>query len=333
MIKNKLIAVLAVLLAGTFFGVANVSADLDDMDSVMTISPPKQKIVLVPGETFEGVIRVSNSAHAKGDLHYSASIGSFGLGKDEEGNIDYNDTDVDTVTSYNQMMNWITLGKESGTVEPNGTDVVPFTISVPSDAPAGGQYATIIFQDDSGNGTTGDGNVSIESVVRFASSIIAEVAGETRDEGAILENSIPSFIFNNKLSATSTVRNDGNVHTDASYVLQVWPLFGDEEIECIDKTKPVSDKVEMTLPGTDEKVMASTSLIMPETERYHVEECNLPMIGIFRAKQTVNIFGETSVAEKTVFVCPLWLLFIIVFAIVLIIIWLVMRAKSGSKRD
>ena len=314
MIKNKLIAVLAVLLAGTFFGVANVSADLDGMDSVMTISPPKQKIVLVPGETFEGVIRVSNSAHAKGDQHYSASIGSFGLGKDEEGNIDYNDTDVDTVTSYNQMMNWITLGKESGTVEPNGTDVVPFTINVPSDAPAGGQYATIIFQDDSGNGTTGDGNVSIESVVRFASSIIAEVAGETRDEGAILENSIPSFIFNNKLSATSTVRNDGNVHTDASYTLQVWPLFGDEEI-CTNEEEP------------------STSLIMPETERYHVEECNLPMIGIFRAKQTVNIFGETSVAEKTVFVCPLWLLFIIVFAIVLIIIWLVMRAKSGSKRD
>ena len=314
MIKNKLIAVLAVLLAGTFFGVANVSADLDDMDSVMTVSPPKQKIVLVPGETFEGVIRVSNSAHAKGDLHYSATIGSFGLGKDEEGNIDYNDTDVDTVTSYNQMMNWITLGKESGTVEPNGTDVVPFTINVPADAPAGGQYATILFQDDSGNGRASDGNVSIESVVRFASSIIAEVSGETRDEGAILENSIPSFIFNNKLSATSTVRNDGNVHTDASYVLQVWPLFGDEEI-CTNEEEP------------------STSLIMPETERYHVEECNLPMIGIFRAKQTVNIFGETSVAEKTVFVCPLWLLFIIVFAIVLIIIWLVMRAKSGSKRD
>ncbi len=314
MIKNKLIAVLAVLLAGTFLGVANVSADLDDMDSVMTVSPPKQKIVLVPGETFEGVIRVSNSAHAKGDLHYSATIGSFGLGKDEEGNIDYNDTDVDTVTSYNQMMNWITLGKESGTVEPNGTDVVPFTINVPADAPAGGQYATIIFQDDSGNGTTGGGNVSIESIVRFASSIIAEVTGETRSEGAILENSIPSFIFNNKLSATSTVRNDGNVHTDASYILQVWPLFGDEEI-CTNEEEP------------------STSLIMPETERYHVEECNLPMIGIFRAKQTVNIFGETSVAEKTVFVCPLWLLFIIVFAIVLIIIWLVMRAKSGSKRD
>ena len=295
-------------LGGLLFSIVNVSAVDEEMNTRMTISPPQQKIVLVPGETFEGTIRVSNSGEAKNDLKYSVTIGSFGLGKDENGNVDYNDTDTDTITAYNQMMEWITLGKESGVVAPNEIDVVPFTIDVPLDAPAGGQYATIIFQDDTEN-NEGGGNVTIRNVLRFAASIFAEVAGETRDEGIITENNIPSFILNNKLSAGSTVKNNGNVHTDASYVLQVWPLFGDEEI-CTNEEEP------------------ATSLIMPETSRYHVEECNLPVIGIFRAKQTIKIFGETSEMEKMVIVCPLWLLFIIIFAIILLVMRIIMQVKS-----
>ena len=320
MIKNKIITVLAVMLVGILFGVVNVSAADVELDTTMTISPPKQRIVLVPGETFEGTIRVSNSVESKKDLEYSVSIGSFGLGKDENGNIDYNDTDTDTITAYNEMMQWITLGKESGTVAPNTTDVVPFTINVPADAPAGGQYATIIVQNDTKSDTSTEGNVAIENVIRFASIIYAEVAGQTRDEGVIVENNIPSFIFSDKLSGTSMVKNDGNVHTDASFVLQVWPLFSDEEI-CTNEEKP------------------STSMIMPESERLHVESCSDPNtgeevslpIGIYRAKQTVKIFGETSVAERTVFVCPLWLLFLIIFVIALIIIWLVTRTKANKK--
>ncbi len=310
MLKNKLIVALVALLGGLFLSGMNVFAEgFDDMNSVMTISPPEQRIVLIPGEVFEGTIKVSNPANSKHDLKYSVIVGSFNLGKDENGEVDYNDTDTETITGYNQIMDWIVLGKESGTVAPNTTDTVPFTIVVPEDAPAGGQYATIIIQDDSESEDEGGGNVAIQNVVRFASKIFAEVAGETDETGLIIENSIPSFSFSNVLSTTAEVKNEGNVHTYAEFVLQVWPLFSDEEI-CTNEEEP------------------NKSLIMPDTERLHVEECNLPAIGIFRAKQTVKIFGETSVVEKTVFICPLWLLFIIIFAITMFIMWLVVRAKS-----
>lgn len=310
MIKKLKILLAVVLLGGLFFNGVNVSAvDTGNMSHIMTISPPRQKMILMPGEVYEGSINIANSANATTDLKYSVIIGSFNLREDEEGNTDYNYTDVDTITSYNQIMDWITLEKTSGTVEPNGMDTLSYTITVPEDAPAGGQYASIVFQDDTGKDEENSGNVMIENVVQFASHIIAEVAGETRDEGAIIENNIPAFILSNKLSAMATVRNNGNVHTDATFVLQVWPLFSDEEI-CTNEEEPTE------------------SLIMPETERLHVEECNLPSIGIFRAKQTVKIFGETSVVEKTVFICPLWLLFIIIFAIIMFIMWLVVRAKS-----
>lgn len=314
MLKHKILAGFAVVLVGLLFGVMDVFAVDGDLGVVMTVSPPQQKIVLVPGETFEGTIQVSNSANAEKNLEYSVTIGSFGLDKDENGNTDYNSTDVDTVTSYNQMMEWIELGKDRGSVAPNSTDTIPFTITVPEDAPAGGQYATIIVQNDTkGDGET-EGNVTIQNIVRFAASIMAEVAGETRNEGEIIENTIPAFLFNNKLSTTATVKNNGNVHTDASYILQVWPLIGDEEI-CTNEEEPTMETV------------------MPDTERLHAEECNLPAVGIFRAKQTVKIFGETSVVEKTVIVCPLWLLFIIIFAIVALVIWAVMKSRARKGRS
>ncbi len=315
MLKHKIMTGLAVVLVGLSFSVMNTSAMGEDGSIVMTISPPRQDIVLVPGEVYEGTLRVSNSVNASKDLKYSVTIGSYGLDKDENGKANYDSTDISTVTEYNQIMEWIKLGKDHGSVAPNTTDTIPFTITVPEDAPAGGQYATIIVQDDTERDSEADKSIVIEDVVRFAATILAEVAGETRNEGAILENNIPAFMLNNKLAATSTVQNSGNVHTKASYVLQVWPLIGDEEL-CTNEENPTEHTV------------------MPGTERMNTEEwCDtLPMVGIFRVKQTVKIFGETSVAERVVVVCPLWLLFIIIFALVSLVIWIVMKSRARKTR-
>ena len=310
---SKIVAVLSVLLF-PFVGMSNTFADMDGMDTVMTISPPSQRIVLTPGEDFNGSVTVSSSSTAKNGLKYSVTVGAFSLGTDEDGNVDYNDVDVDTVTGYNQIMEWIELKKEQGEVEIGGTDTIPFTIHVPENAPAGGQYATIIVQNDTGLDNTGGKGVSIESKVRFASNIFAEVTGDTEAKGSIIENNIPSFILSNQLSATSVVKNDGNVHTDADYILQVWPLFGDEELYT-NEEKP------------------DTNLVMPGTERYQSKTVTTPSIGVFRVKQTIKVFGETSVVEKTVIVCPLWLLFIILFVIIGLIIWVFMKYKKKSKRN
>lgn len=279
--------------------------------SSLTVSPPNQEIILMPGETYEGTITVSNSNEAENDLVYSVSVGPFSQKKSEDSKDDYGTVDTETKTAYNQMMDWIVLGKEGGVVTPNSSDTIPFSIVVPEDVPAGGQYATINVQDDTKRGGN-DGNVTIESKTRIASIIYAEVAGETREEGVIYENSVPSFLMNNTLEATSMVRNNGNVHTSAEYVLQVWPLFSGEEI-CTNEEKP------------------GTSLIMPETERYHAESCNLPAVGIFRAKQTVKIFGETSIVEKMIIVCPIWLLFIIIFVVFALIFYFVAKVKAREK--
>lgn len=311
-IKNVLIAVFVPF--ATILGANNAFADFTGMDSVMTISPPSQRVVLVPGEDYEGSISVSSSSTSKNDLEYSVTVESFSYAKDDEGKANYEDVDTETVTGYNQIIDWIELKKDKGVVAKGETDVVPFVIHVPENAPAGGQYATIIVQDDTEMRSTGDAGVVIESTIRFASNLIAYVTGETIDKGAILENNIPSFLLNNQLTTSSLVKNEGNVHTDAEYTLQVWPLFSDEEICTNEENK-------------------ETSLIMPDTERYHNQTCNLPSVGIFKAKQTVSIFGETSIAERTIIVCPIWLLFLIMFGVIALVIWVVLKMRGGKRRS
>ena len=282
--------------------------------NTMTVSPPTQKVILMPGETYTDSLTVSNSSNSDRDLKYEVKVGSFSQTKEgSEHGDDYGTVDVVSESNYNQIMNWITLGKESGTVAPGQNVDVPYTIDVPENAPAGGQYATIIILDKTTSGT-GEGNIILDDEYQFASIIYAEVAGETKTNGEILENNIPAFMFDGPLEATSMVKNNGNVHTEAEYTLQVWSVFGGDEI-CTNEEKP------------------ETSLILPETERYHVQKCEkIPSIGIFKVKQVVKIFGETSTLEKVVIVCPLWLLFVIIFVIASLIIWLVMRSRSRKKQ-
>lgn len=309
--RFKILMLLAGVLLCGVRGAGEVFAD-DAPNSTMTVSPTYQKIVLIPGEKYRGTILVSNVDGAQQDLQYGAFVGSFSQSGSEESVDDYENVDTVAQSSYNQIMDWIVLDKDSGSVAPNSSEALGFTINVPENAPAGGQYATIIVRNDTGNTVDNVGNVAIQNVFQFASIIYAEVAGETREEGKIIDNSIPGFIMSSPLETTTMVENDGNVHTDAKYTLQVWPLFSDEEI-CTNEENP------------------KTGLILPETRKYVKQSCNLPMVGIFRAKQVVKIFGETSIVEKTVFVCPLWLLFVILFVIIALIFFFVARARAHKK--
>ncbi len=309
--KLKILAPAIVMVLGFYTTFTKVFAE-GVSSSVLSVSPPNQQIILMPGETYHGSILVSTPNNAEGNLDYSVSIGSFSQYKTDDSKDDYGGASSDIITSYNQIMDWISLEKTSGSVAPNTSEKVPFTIKVPADAPAGGQYATIIVKNETKINNSSNGNVSIQNVAQLASIIYAEVTGETRKEATITDNNIPSFLTNSKLEATSMVKNNGNIHASASYTLQVWPLFSDEEI-CTNEEK------------------AEASLILPGTERYHVQSCDLPAFGIFRTKQVVKIFGEISEIEKTIIICPIWLMVLILAIIVVIIVVIIAFIKKHKK--
>lgn len=275
----------------------------------IALSPTSQRIVLIPGETYRGGFSVVNPAGSESDLNYLVTVASFSQSGAINSKDDYGEVDFDTKTDANSIVDWTTLANPTGVVAPNDEEVVSYIIDVPEDAPAGGQYMALLVRENPEFQNLNDGSMGVNEVMQMAFVVYAEVAGETVKTGEILENNVPAFLFNNELNATSLVRNGGNIHTDASYVLQVWPMFSDEEV-CTNEENP------------------TTEFLMPDTRRYHTETCKLPAVGLFRAKQTVSIFGETSVVEKTIIVCPLWMLFVIVFIVVALIVWAVTMRKK-----
>lgn len=305
---------LVVMVTLTWFIMFSGAVSADDAPKTsLTISPMSQKIILTPGETYEGTIKVIGSSMATGTVNYTAEVGAYTPIADN-GKDSYGGADVVTKTNHTLMKDWTTLDKASGELQPNETEILTYKIQVPKDAPAGAQYISILVYNSTPKDESNKDGINIDSKFQFASIVYANVAGETVEKGAITENSMPTILTSNKLEATSMVRNNGNVYTNAEYILQVWPLFSDEEI-CTNEES--ADEV----------------IVLPDTDRYHVQTCNLPMVGIFKAKQLVKIFGEESVLEKTIVVCPLWLMLIVVFAIVGIIVWIVIRVRMRKKAE
>lgn len=275
------------------------------------LSPMSQRVILTPGETYKGSLTVANPATATEDFNYLVTVAPFYPAKLNDGLDDYGTVTYTEKTNANMIVDWTKVDNPEGTLTPNEERAITFSIKVPDTAPAGGQYLALLVRENPKIKTEED-SMSVTEVMQMAHVIYADVAGETVKTGEILENNLPSFLMTNELKATARVKNTGNIHTDAEFILQVWPMFSDEEI-CTNEED------------------ASMNLIVPDTERYHVETCKLPFVGVFRAKQTVRIFGEESVVEKTILVCPLWLLFIVVLAIVALVIWVVVRAKTRKK--
>lgn len=276
-------------------------------DGAISISPLTQRLILNPGDTYRGSFKVVNQAGNDEDLRYHVTVEPFFV--DENYEIYYDDNG-----DYNQIVDWITLYDTDGTLSPNSSEEIHFAINVPDDAPAGGQYAAIkatSVNDDQANGDGDGAMINVQYGVAY--TIFADIAGTTERGGEIIDASVPSFLLSGKLSGSSSVKNTGNVHGTATYTLQVWPLFSSEEA--------------YTNAEDPEKMN-----IMPERTFYNETTWeDTPMFGIFNVVYTVEFEGVTTEVSKMIIVCPLWLLFIIIFAIVAIIIYFVMRSKSRKK--
>lgn len=308
---KKILLVACSLILGLVSTPFNAFAD-EDVKVSLIVSPPVNKIILIPGEVYEGSIAITGANENTRDVNFSVSVGSYGLNKTDNGKTDYNSLNYTDRTDYNLMMDWITLERDTGVVKPNTTETVKYKIDVPEDIAAGGQYATLLVRQEDDN-TYETGGAAIQNIFQVAAILYAEVSGDTRETGEIVENNVPSFLLDgSKFEATSYVNNTGNIHTDAEYTLQVWPLFSGEEI-CTNEENP--DK----------------SLVLPGTEKYHVQSCKLPAFGIFNVKQTVKIFDQVSTVERMVIVCPMWLLFVVIFLIILGVIYLVTKSKKRKE--
>jgi len=255
---------------------------------------------------YYGSFKVSNPSSSNADLQYEIEQKSFYVDESYGTTFDGENSPI---------VAWTTLNSDStGILAPNSNTEIRFTISVPIDAAAGGQYEAFLVKTkefDALNDITNAAVIKEELIM--AHLVFAEIAGNTVRRGEVIETSISSFLLTGDIVASSAIKNTGNIHGNAIYKLQIFPLFSNEEIY------------------TNEEDPESR-IILPDRTLYNetIWE-NTPPVGIFNVIYTVEFEGVTAQVSKMVIKCPIWLLFIIIFAIIAIIIYFVTKSRTRKK--
>lgn len=305
-IKYKLVGF--AILVGIFI-VMSPFALADGSDSVgFTVSPLREEIVLNPGETYRGTFKVSNPGVQTSNINYEVDVQPF--------YVDENYNNVFGIPSNRSLIaDWISIvSPKSGLLSPNETAEIIFEINVPNDAPAGGQYADIRVSSTAVNDKNegNDNGSMIGEKIAIGHLVYAEITGETVKQGEIVDAKLPSFLLSGNITGSSSIKNTGNVHSEAKYTLQVFPLFSGEEL------------------FTNEE-NPDTKIILPDRTLYNETVWDkTPPMGIFNVVYTVEFEGVTTQVSKMVIKCPIWLLFIIIFVIAAIIIYFIAKARKRN---
>lgn len=295
---------LMIVLLSTLFTAPNIYAEENTKQGFL-MTPMKQQVIINPGDSYRGSFTIFNQATNSKDFPYTISIRSFYV--DEN----YN-TIFDQDNNYSQISEWVSINSPlSGSLSPNEKTNIDYTISVPKNAPAGGQYVAIVVTSD--NDVTANNSAVIEKTA-IAHTIFAEITGSTTHSGEIVNISVPTIFLSGNIFGESTIKNTGNVHGDATYTMQIYPLFSNEEI----------------FTNTESP---DTHIILPDRSFYNKTEWpNTPSFGIFKVKYIASFEGLNKEIDKIVVVCPIWLMLIIavvIMAIVIGIVTLIQRKKRG----
>ena len=279
------------------------------MENAFTILPMSQNFTLVPGETYTGSITVVNPVNSTSDFAYSVSVSPYNvIGEDYQ-------ADISNVSAYSKIADWITIENPTGSIKPNESQEINFTINVPADAAAGGQYAAIMVSSDPSKQESE--GVSINNVFALGSIIYADVEGEVTHEGSILQNNIPEFSTVTPVAVSALLDNHGNVHENAIFALNVTNALTGEKI----------------FPTDEDQNNHFSEIVMPETTRYITRNIdNLPALGIVKVEQTIYYNNEVSTVSKNIVLCPIWFFFLVALVIFSIIGFIVASVRHHRRK-
>lgn len=307
MIRKIFLTCLCFFCAACFSG--GTASAVGPGDIVIQVNPADQEVELIPGESIEAQIKVSNV----GRLPFSFTP----LARPYQVLNDTYDPDFSTENSYTKLHNWITFESPEYHLEPNAEVLVNFRIDVPDDAPAGGQYAAVIFE----TRDSIDAAATFQAINQIASLLYAHVAGETHEMGLLMTHSIPFLRLGSPIIVTTNVKNDGNIDFRVGHKMTIWNFFTGEEI-----INPETVANDGTTPGS------SSPPILPATSRFsQLSWDGTPALGLFRVRQEITFLDENHVFEQLVFVCPIWLVLLMLFFIFLLIFWIILRIHGRKK--
>ena len=280
---------------------------MEKTEKSFLLSPMKQEIELKAGDVYEGSVLLANPEVATENFDFKVVVKPYSV--TDEGY----EPDFDTVSDWSKIVDWISIDEPTGTLSPNETKRIRFKITVPIDAPAGGQYAMIGVTSLPG-ADTASGNV--HDTYTLASLIYAQIEGETIHSGEIIENYIPGFVSTGTPTTVATVANNGNVHEILTSDLKVKNVFTGQ-----------------TIALTDEDSDSYESMILPDSTRAVSRSLEgLPGLGIFEVTQDLSYVGESSSVTTIMVICPIWFLVLAIITVTVIITTLLYKILKIFKK-
>ncbi|MFZ1258324.1 MAG: hypothetical protein WAQ25_02535 [Candidatus Saccharimonas sp.] len=249
-----------------------------DLPESMTLSPTEKHIVIGQGETKNDSFIILND----GQVPYDFTVygGPYSVKGEEYAQ------DFTTETANSDAYKWIQFEKTTWHLEPGKKAVVPFTIRVGTNVPAGGHYG-VIFIEQQIIDTQVAGN-KIERKKRLGLLLHVNVGGVTNVQAEIKNIGIVGYQPSAPLTATARVSSSGTTDFKAGVTIAVMDVFGNVRYQA---------KNEYT--------------ILPNTTRLiEMNWPNSPWFGLYKVHMDVGVPGDSKAQESYVVIAPRWLLFI-----------------------
>lgn len=282
----------------------------------LTVVPPKQEILVNPGEKFTTTVKYLNQSGSP--VSGTISVLDF-IVQDDIGTPVFLDNPVvvgkTTISAKYSAAKWISFPTENVTIAGGANVAVPVTINVPKNAAAGGRYAAILFQptvNQVGGGQ--EGTAITPTAIRLASLIYIRVAGPITEKARIVDFQGPDFLEYGPIGISTTILNEGSYH--------------------------ITPKGNITLKDMFGRVISNSALdiknIFPGTTRvYDTKIGSKLMFGKFTAtlNATYGEKGQLLTSTLVIWLFPWRVALAILLAVIIIILIIKMWYKKVTKKE
>jgi len=240
MLKKVIISIVFGLFLCSFLGFSGAHA----ADPVgLAISPPLVEKNVKPGETYSGVIKVTNVT--KQTLSVAVSKKYF-TASGEGGEPSVQDVD-NTAFSLNK---WIDLADEFK-LNADETKSLSYTINVPKNAEAGGHYSVVLFTPSVTGASSSTNGSAVSAVSQIGCLFLVSVSGEINYGANLLEFAPDKKLYvntTNLIDIATRFQNLSTVHVKPQGNITVKNIFGQTVA-----TLPVNEKLGNVLPDSVRK--------------------------------------------------------------------------------
>jgi hypothetical protein len=205
--------------------------------SGLAISPPTFELSANPGDTLKNSLRVDNITNES--MEVTVTTRNFSaLG--EEGGVNLSEDEGEF-----SLAKWITVSPSSFTIPANESKVFDYTIAIPSNAPPGGRFGSIIFK-TAVKPISGQSGVAVGQEI--GALVFLKVAGEVKENASIASFSVGSSLYDSgPVDFEIRVKNHGNVQIKPIGTITISNFLG-QKIATI----PIDEK--NVLPGAIRKL-------------------------------------------------------------------------------